>query len=316
MERIQKLTATISLLVSLFLFSGCDKTPPITNTMLDGEVLFDPSLYQPEFYLASYAHPTPSVAEKSKPILIASHGYSASTFEWNEFRDWSVGKGDYYLSQVLLGGHGRTYLDFKNATWHDWQTSITDEYERLVAKGYTNISFVGSSTGGTLLLELVSSGYFNGKVAPRHIFLVDPIVISSDKSLSLIGLVGPMLGYVEADNTTEEDKYWYHYRPQETLQQLMNVISKVRVDLEKGVTLPVGTSMKIYKSKHDATADAVSAVLIYRGVKTATAYKVDIDMVESNLHVFTRLLLRSNVSDADKQNQKAAFNDILNRVIE
>jgi carboxylesterase len=41
------------------------------------------------------------------------------------------------------------------------------EYEKLEALGYTKISIVGSSTGGTLLLELVSSGYFNSHLHPQ-----------------------------------------------------------------------------------------------------------------------------------------------------
>ncbi len=298
------------------MFSGCDKTPPITDAMLDGDTIFDPSLYQKEIYLTSYAHPNPSAIEKAKPVIIACHGYSASTFEWNEFRDWSVGKGDFYLSQVLLGGHGRTYEDFKNATWRDWQDSIKSEYNRLVAKGYTNINFVASSASGALLLEMLSSGYFNGKVIPKNILLVDPIVIPSNKTLSLIGIVGPMLGYIEADNTTEEDKYWYHFRPQETLRELIKLLTTVRKDLEDGFCLPPACNLKLYKSIKDPTADPVSAVLILHGITTSTGNRIDLEMVNSELHVFTRLALRPNVSDKDRENQRATFSDMLNRILD
>ena len=115
---------------------------------------------------------------------------------------------------VLLGGHGRTYEEFKKATWRDWQESIKAEYERLLESGYTNINFVASSTGCPLVIELLHSSYFNDKiVGPRNILFIDPIIIPSDKMLSMAPLIGPVLGYVEADNTSEEDKYWYHYRP-------------------------------------------------------------------------------------------------------
>jgi len=40
-----------------------------------------------------------------------------------------------------LGGHGRTYADFKNSSWEDWQEPIMTEYNALLAKGYTNINF-------------------------------------------------------------------------------------------------------------------------------------------------------------------------------
>jgi carboxylesterase len=79
--------------------------------------------------------------------------------------------------QVLLDGHGRDYESFKASTWQDWSSSIKREYEKLEALGYTKISIVGSSTGGTLLLELVSSGYFNSHLHPTNLFLVDAIVV-------------------------------------------------------------------------------------------------------------------------------------------
>ena len=300
----------------LGLVAGCDKTPPYTDAMLDGGKLFDPSLYHPEKYLTSIAHPNPTAEEKARPVIIACHGYSATTFEWDEFRAWlKPDSSKVFLSQVLLGGHGRSYEEFKQSTWRDWQDSIKSEYERLVKEGYTNISFTGSSTSGPLLIEMVASGYFNGKVIPKKILLVDPIVIASNKTLSLVGILGPMLGYIDTKDSPAEDKYWYHYRPQETLQELQTLLNRVRKDLEKGVTLPSGCAMKVYKSKKDDVADPVSAVLIYKGMRTASGGLIDIDMVDSRLHVFTRLDLRTDATDKDRENQQNAFQDMENLVL-
>jgi carboxylesterase len=47
-----------------------------------------------------------------KHIILAVHGYSATTFEWQEFADWSA-PSSYRISQVLLDGHGRDYESFK-----------------------------------------------------------------------------------------------------------------------------------------------------------------------------------------------------------
>jgi carboxylesterase len=58
---------------------------------------------------------------------------------------------------------------------------------KLEALGYTKISIVGSSTGGTLLLELISSGYFNSHLHPTNLFLVDAIVVPSVKLQSVVG---------------------------------------------------------------------------------------------------------------------------------
>lgn len=172
---------------------------------------------------------------------------------------------------------------------------------------------MGSSTSGALFLELLAGSYFKNQPAPLQVLLVDPIVIPSNKTLSLIHVFGPMLGYLESDQSAEEDKVYYHYRPEETLRELQNLLNIVRKDLEKGIVLPQGTSLKVYKSKKDPTADPVSAVLIYKGVKTSSGGNIDIEMIDSDLHVYTRLDLRT-FTTVDKENQTATFNDILDRV--
>ncbi|HSM63386.1 MAG TPA: hypothetical protein VK833_05560, partial [Gillisia sp.] len=126
--------------------------------MLDGDQIFDPSLYDPAKYLVSVAIDSPSDTQKNTPVIITVHGYSASTFEWNEFRTYSDANADILVSQVLLGGHGRTYEEFKNSTWRDWQEPIMTEYNALREKGYTNINFAGSSTACPLVMDLIKSG--------------------------------------------------------------------------------------------------------------------------------------------------------------
>ena len=306
--------AIISLLV-MIVGVACSSEPTITKDMLDGGTLFDPSIYKPENFLISKAIPSPTPEQARKPVIIACHGYTATTFEWDELRTWSAGRTDILLSQVLLGGHGRSYDDFKKSTWRDWQSAITDEYDRLEKAGYQNISLLGSSTSGALLTELVASGYFANRTAPRNILLVDPIVIPSDKTLSLIKVFGPMLGYVETDQSAAEDKVYYRFRPQETLQELQNLLTTVRKDLEKGIILPPNCSLKVYKSTKDASADPVSAVLMYKGISTDQGKPIAVELVDSDLHVYTRLNLRNDVTVKDRANQTATFTDIAARVL-
>jgi len=294
--------------------SACSKNPEIDNaTMLDGDIIFDQSLYDPAKFLVSAGITDPTTAQKNMPVIIVGHGYSASTYEWDEFQSFCKAKGDVLVSQVLLGGHGRTYEEFKNSTWEDWQTPIMTEYNALRAKGYTNISFAGSSTSCPLMLDLIKKGSITDNEL-KHIFLVDPIVIPSDKMLTLIGVLGPMLGYVESSlNPMEEGKY-YHFRPQETLKQLMSLIDKTRKDLQKGYRLPAGTELTLYKSKRDPTADAVSAVLIDKGLKRNDGTDIDIEMLDSDLHVVTTLAYRENVQQKDKEIQLHVFSDMYNLV--
>ena len=298
------------LVISFIVLSACSKTPDIDNaTMLDGDQIFDPSLYNPELYLVSVAIVNPSEIQKNTPVIIAVHGYSATTFEWDEFRTYCDAKSDVLVSQVLLGGHGRTYEEFKNSTWEDWQEPIMAEYNALRARGYTNISFAGSSAACPLVMDLIKKGKI-GDNGMKHIFMVDPIVIPSDKLLTIIGLVGPMMGYLETSMTTSEEGHWYHFRPQETLKQLLSVIEKARKDLQEGYNLPAGTRVKVYKSLKDPTADAVSAVLIYKGLKNSDGSKTDVEMIDSDLHVVTRLNGRDNIMQHDRDNQLHVFDDM------
>ena len=299
-------------LLLLFLVGlyACSKSPEIDNaTMLDGDQIFDPSLYNPAQYLVSVAIANPTAEQKNTPVVIAVHGYSATTFEWDEFRTYCNAKANVLISQVLLGGHGRTYEDFKNSSWEDWQEPIMTEYNALRAKGYTNINFAGSSTACPLVMDLIKKGKI-GDNGMKHIFLIDPIVVPSDKLLTLIGLIGPMIGYLETTMTTAEEGHWYHFRPQETLEQLLNLTVKSRKDLQEGYNLPAGIGMKVYKSIKDPTADAVSAVLIYKGLKNSDGSNIDIEMIDSELHVVTRLDGRDNITQHDRDIQAHVFDDM------
>ena len=304
----------IFILLISFCFLSCNRSPSITDQDLDGNVLFDLSLYQPEKYLVSAYKPNPSDQEKQIPVLIAAHGYSASTFEWDELRKYADSvKSGILISQVLLGGHGRTYQDFKNSTWRDWQASILLEYKKLVQAGYTNISFIGSSTGCPLILNLLYENSLS-QIPPNQIILIDPIIIPSNKILSLAGIVGPMIGYTSVDFDSElERKHWYHYRPQETLQELLDIITVVRKELESGIALPPLTDLSIYKSKYDEVADRISGILIYNGIESNTMNSKEIDMVNSHIHVMTRLQGRNNITDNDISIQKMLFNQIIEK---
>ncbi|MDP9047021.1 MAG: esterase, partial [Bacteroidota bacterium] len=232
--------------IIILTIAGCKKTPVIPASDLGGGQIFDPSVYNPAKYLVSVANPNPNAADALKPVIIACHGYSATTFEWDEFRAWSAGRTDYFISQVLLAGHGATYADFQKASWHDWQASIAAEYNKLVSEGYKNIDFAASSTSCTLILDMIHAGFFNNAATAIHIFLIDPIIIPSDKNLSLIGILGPMLGYVTSNNAPGEEKYYYHYRPEESLQQLQDVLNVARKELQDGFTLPKNVYLKVY----------------------------------------------------------------------
>ena len=303
------------LLIVSALVVSCNSTPDITNTMLDsGNFKYDVSDSLQRHLVSQYI-PSPTEAQKNTPVLIAAHGYTATTFEWDEFRNYADSAGTFYVSQVLLGGHGTSYDNFKTTSWEGWQQSIRDEYIKLSNLGFKKIYLAGSSTGAPLIINLVKSGFFAGYTAPKGIFLVDPIIVSSNKTLTMVGLLGPVLGYTSVELAAGEEHRWYVYRPQETLKQLMTLINLTRLDLEKGITLPVGTYMKVYKSRTDDVADPVSALLIYKGMKTAAGGQIDAELVDSKIHVFTRLRGREGVTAADYALQHKVFKEMEDKIM-
>lgn len=303
-------TLKMAALLVFVLLVSCAKSPDINNeTMLDGDQIFDMSLINPEDFLISARYPNPSEVLKNTPVVIAAHGFSASTFEWQEFSEFAETKGTFLVSQVLLGGHGRSHEEFKNATWKDWQSSIIDEYNKLSQLGYKNIYLIGSSTGCPLIINMVKTNALT-RTKPKGIYLIDPIVISSNKTLTLVNALGPVLGYTTTNLEAGEEGHWYVYRPYQALIQLMELIDLVRKDLQHGITLPEGTKMKTYKSIVDDAADPVSAVLIYQGMKRSDGSKTAVEMVDSKLHVFTRLRGRESVTQADRDLQQHVFGEI------
>ena len=299
-------------LVVLFLslMFGCTDEPPIDDLVdLDGVEIYDPSLDHPEDYLLSKKILNPTDIELNTPVVITIHGFSASTWEWDEFCEWSRDRGSFLTSQILLGGHGMTYEVFKNSTWEDWQQPILREYRLLDSIGYRNICFAASSTGAPLILEAIRSGKFAGYRTPDHFIMIDPIVLPSNKMLSMIGFVGPIIGYTETLLDSAENGHYYKYRPQEALNQLLELIELTRHNLEDGITLPTGISLHVYKSIKDPSADPISALLIYKGITTSFG-KPSVTMVESSLHVFTYLKGRNSYTEADKALQMRTFEEI------
>jgi carboxylesterase len=98
--------------------------------------------------------------------------------------------------------------------------------------------------------------------------------------------------------------------------QLNDLVTRLRAQLARGITLPAGSQAKVYKTSRDETADPVSALLIYRGLRTDDGGRIEVQMLDSRLHVFTRLAGRNPaaITSADRQSQEAAFREMVGRV--
>lgn len=76
---------------------------------------------------ASFSDPTcrvsarPPVADLDTPVIIAVHGFTASTWERDGFRACAEGKNAALISLVLLGRHGTDVSDFAKSAWQECQ---------------------------------------------------------------------------------------------------------------------------------------------------------------------------------------------------
>lgn len=322
-------------LAALTGLSGCELTPVECDedcqaNWMDGapnDSSYD-SLDKYHYYRVSKRPDTiPDSIRAAIPVIIAAHGYTASTFEWLEFRRYAGDVHPYkadrdstdtlrnpavLVSLVLLGGHGQDIADFEKSTWQQWGAPILDEYNALVAKGYRNISLAGASTGCPLILDHLHRNRMD-TVPPNRVFFVDPIIVPTAKLLSLVSVLGPIMGNSPADATDKEKPHWYTNRPQETLNELYTLTNLTKNRLEDGITLPKGTLAKVWKAKKDALADPIGALLLYKGLKTSDGNRIAVQMVDTKKHVFTRLAGRNGPvpGDVNYQLQKKAFDEML-----
>lgn len=295
---------------------------------LDGYLVNDDCLDTTVAKCLVSEHPIPTAGEKeSLQVIIAVHGFTASSFEWKEFDDFidtAAEYGSVRVSRVILGGHGRDLEVFQSSTWKGWGSPILEEFDSLTSLGYKHISFACASTGCSLLMQYLSDGNFRSRPAPKWIFMIDPIVVPTVKLLSLVNIVGPILGNSPNNGTEQENLHWYVNRPQETLRELYALINVVKNRLEDGFRLPKATQAKVFKVTRDKEADPIGALLIFKGMRKADGSHVEVQMIDSKFHVFTRLAGRTGQPAASssatavkaRAQQMSAFREMALKVLE
>ena len=320
--------AGLALLAAACVITPVECDQECEENWMDGEVndsSYDGSDAYHYYRVSKRPDTLPKSVKDTIPVLIAVHGFSASTFEWLELRR-HVGDVKPYaqriaegetpralVSLVLLGGHGQDISDFQDSSWEAWGRPILAEYDSLVGQGYKNISLVGSSTGCTLILEYAARKLFD-KQPPTSFLFIDPIISPSSKILSLIGILGPIVGNSPGDNNPEEEKHWYTNRPQEALDELYTLVNRIKNRLEDGINLPKGSRAKVWKAERDGLADPIGALLLYKGLKQSDGSRIDVEMVATGKHVFTRLEGRGLASDDPAYGlQEDTFEEILER---
>jgi carboxylesterase len=296
--------------VSLVSSGGCSCGPQFEDTWMDSPETQDPALSDPSYLASNRAIPDDQLAE---PVLLAVHGFSASTFEFGELHTRLQDEPGIHLSRVLMGGHGRDVETWRATTPDDWFEPVLDELDALAARGHTNVSIVTSSTAGTLLLRALARGDFDDRAAPREILMVDPLIEPLDQNLYALPAALWIDHVYYEEFTDEERRHWYSNRPREVLLGLLDVIEETKAALDETITLPAGTNLKLYISETDEAVDPRSPGLIEDGVE-ASGGTMEREDYDARFHVFVRGAARASFTGDDTALQQQAFDDMIARL--
>lgn len=219
-------------------------------------------------------------ADPDQPVVVTAHGFAATPFENHYLLDWLCARG-FKGSRVMLGAHGESVEAFRKASWRDWQHPLEGELRRLSKLGYRDLSAVTTSTGGTLLLELLSRSHFP---ALKRLVLIAPIVEPYDRQLRLSSLARRS-GVVPSILNTFDEEYigcWYRELPLSAVEQLDQLTRKVRSQLQQGLKLPSELQILIVQSRREVVVDRRSAFLVSDGL---CQNHVELLMLDSHWHL-------------------------------
>ncbi len=291
----------------LFCLTACSKTSSYEDHWMDAPAVLDQTIINPNLILSNQDVAT---LDLSYPVVITVHGFTASTYEWQEFYDY-VSNEPIYVSPILLGAHGRSLDDFRQSSWEDWGKPILDEYNALVDMGFTTISIAASSTGGTLVLDHLANQRFNSHLT--SLFFIDSLVVNQNKQIHLVPYIQGLLSdQVRDEITPAEQENWYNIRPVEALAELHEATKHIQTVLAEDIVLPENTRAYIFQSTGDKTVNPISAYMIYKSLNDANSGNVFFQVIDSDLHVFTRLSGRyPQPTQHDIDNQTLVFDTII-----
>lgn len=255
------------------LSAGCSTSYVTTANDLDTGNFKKTSL------LVSETVPAPTESQKDAKVVVLAHGYTASTYEMQALQEHLQAK-NFLVSNVLLGGHGTSVDAFAGTTWKDWGAPVATEYLKLRELGFRDVSVVGASTGGSLLLEMLASKKLTP--APQRVVLVAPLVMFKSNTIAFTGLL-EWFGAKSSPNTLGKNAEgnWYRNRPVSTLKSLVDLTEIVKGRLRTGIPLEANSKALVIQSDQDPTVDPESAKLILGGVQGSVSLRI----IHSQLHV-------------------------------
>jgi carboxylesterase len=277
---------------------------------MDSPQTVDPSIDDADARV-SRRLPSPTPEQLATPVIVAAHGFSASSYEWVEFRDYVEGGGDgergALVSLAVLAGHGRNTEAWSSTTWAQWSAPTLEEYRALRALGYERVYLALASTSGALFVSDLLAGAFDDVAPPDGVYLVAPLVLLGEKAIYGIDLFGWAAGSFENEVNDEERRLFYMNVPAHLLAELRDAAVGAETALNEGVTLPEQTRVRIVGGERDTVVDPAGFDLVAGGLEG----DVELELLDTETHVHTRAVARADFDDADLALQRETFEDIL-----
>jgi len=274
------------------------------DNWLDSPLTKDKSLTDSSYLLSSRV---PESDQLSQPVCVLVHGFSASTFEFDYFKDAVTNQTDGILfSTVLMGGHGRDYLAFKNSTYEDWQQPVIEEVNRLIELGYTNISLMGVSTGATVILNSIIDEKINPLKIKQLIF-IDPFLFSKNKWLYLAPYLRLLVRNTRS-NASKPVEYenWYVNRPISSLVQLVNLTKRIRSNLDRQYNVD-DLPLYVFSSEFDSVSDTSRTNQFLQ----SRIKRLHIQLTPSKHHVLIEPSTKLDWSNSDQDQLDHVINQII-----
>ncbi len=271
---------------------------------MDSPSTKDPALSNPDM-LISNRIPSPSVQQKDQPVYVLVHGFSASTFEFDIFKQTVLAQDETVLfSSVLLGGHGRDHEAFKQARYSDWFDPVKKEVHLLTLLGYKNIILFGVSTGATGILHLLLNGDFKNSHLSK-VYLMDPYIVPKNSNLYLV----PYLKYMIRNTRSTASQplsyaNWYVNRPANALSELLKLVKTINVQLSRFSQEFSIPDITVFTAANDPTSATEGADVI---LSSLGSEHVNLIRYDSDRHVIIESQTKLDWSEQDQRH----FNHVL-----
>lgn len=200
----------------------------------------------------------------NKNLVILIHGFTGSPYTLRHLAEY-LAENNLDVEVVLLAGHGRSWAELKQATYHDWIKSVEETVLKNLAN-YQNIYLVGYSMGANIAVNLaVKYPQIKGVVA-----LGISIHLQQEK-LARFGLwlTGNFRKRwkkrcLEDKKDGEDSQGEFLYVPISTIKQLYRFIDE---DTKKTITL-ARTPLLIVHSRHDQVSRPISSEILFEKVQS------------------------------------------------